>query len=41
LHCEIGIDCYNPIENLKNKYRKMFKNEEFTDCVIKVMINYF
>uniref|UniRef100_A0A914MU68 Uncharacterized protein n=1 Tax=Meloidogyne incognita TaxID=6306 RepID=A0A914MU68_MELIC len=33
LHCEIGIDCYNSIENLKNKYRKMFKNEEFTDCV--------
>nr|CAD2164152.1 unnamed protein product [Meloidogyne enterolobii] len=36
LHCEIGIDCYNSIENLKNKYRKMFKNEEFTDCVIKI-----
>nr|CAD2133459.1 unnamed protein product [Meloidogyne enterolobii] len=36
LNCDIEADCYNPTENLKNKYQKMFENGTFSDCVIKV-----
>jgi len=36
LNCDIEADCYDPTENLKNKYQKMFENGTFSDCVIKV-----
>ncbi|CAK5046023.1 unnamed protein product [Meloidogyne enterolobii] len=36
LNCDIEADCYNPTENLKNKYQKMLENGTFSDCVIKV-----
>nr|CAD2143741.1 unnamed protein product [Meloidogyne enterolobii] len=37
LCCEVEIDYYNPIDDLQiNVYRKMFEQEMFTDCVIKI-----
>lgn len=36
IHCDVEVDCYNPIYNLENKYSNMLELGIFTDCVIKV-----
>nr|CAD2172824.1 unnamed protein product [Meloidogyne enterolobii] len=36
LYCEVEINCYDSVDNLKKNYQNIFEKGIFSDCVIKV-----